>query len=380
MAVDSQDRVYVFNRGEHPMMVFDRDGNLLNSWGEDLFHRAHGLHVGPDQTLYCTDDGDHTVRKCTLGGKVLLEIGIPGRPSAFMSGEPFNRCTHTALSPISTSMSPTGTRTPAFINSRRTASFCFHGANAAPIRASSTSRTISSPTRTAGSMSPTAKTTGYRFSMATGASRRSGTTCTAPAASIWKAAPRAAAMSANWGRTSRSIAIFPISGRASASCRATASWSAGWTRNPVCRRPNSARRMGSPSIVAAMSISAKYRGPRGRTTRTGRAGAAEFAQPAEARARAAIGASGKRERRQKGTVPARRAVMAEPGRPDGCSPHGRGHRKRRIIGFFAGSRRLFRPAAFPPEVTVLPSSRGQAGAPAPATNRTRLNRSQRTRF
>jgi hypothetical protein len=99
VAVDSQDRVYVFNRGEHPMMVFDRDGNLLNSWGEQLFHRAHGLHVGPDDTLYCTDDGDHTVRKCTMDGKLLLEIGIPGRPSGFMSGAPFNRCTHTALSP-----------------------------------------------------------------------------------------------------------------------------------------------------------------------------------------------------------------------------------------------------------------------------------------
>src|SRR2546430_3775097 len=99
VATDSQDRVYVFNRGEHPMIGFDRDGNMLNSWGEGLFHRAHGLHVGPDETLYCTDDGDHTVRKCTTDGKVLLEIGIPGRPSAFMSGEPFNRCTHTALSP-----------------------------------------------------------------------------------------------------------------------------------------------------------------------------------------------------------------------------------------------------------------------------------------
>jgi DNA-binding beta-propeller fold protein YncE len=99
VAVDSRDRVYVFNRGEHPMMVFDRDGNLLNSWGEALFHRAHGLSIGPDEALYCTDDGDHTVRKCTPEGKVLLEIGIPGRPAPFMSGEPFNRCTHTALSP-----------------------------------------------------------------------------------------------------------------------------------------------------------------------------------------------------------------------------------------------------------------------------------------
>ena len=99
VAVDSTDTVYVFNRGEHPMMVFDREGNFLRSWGEDLFTRAHGIHVGPDDALYCTDDGDHTVRKCTTDGKVLLEIGIPGTPAPFMSGEPFHRCTHTALSP-----------------------------------------------------------------------------------------------------------------------------------------------------------------------------------------------------------------------------------------------------------------------------------------
>ena len=99
VAVDRRDRVYVFNRGDHPMIVFDREGNVLDSWGERLFKRAHGLHIGPDDALYCTDDGDHTVRKCTLEGKVLVEIGIPGRPSKFMSGEPFNRCTHTALSP-----------------------------------------------------------------------------------------------------------------------------------------------------------------------------------------------------------------------------------------------------------------------------------------
>src|SRR6185436_6623640 len=78
VAVDSKDRVYVFNRSEHPMMVFDRDGNFLRSWGEGVFRNAHGIHIGPDQTLYCTDDGDHTVRKCTLVGRFLLEIGILG--------------------------------------------------------------------------------------------------------------------------------------------------------------------------------------------------------------------------------------------------------------------------------------------------------------
>jgi DNA-binding beta-propeller fold protein YncE len=99
VAVDSKDRIYVFNRGEHPMVVLDREGNFITSWGEGLFNRAHGLHIDADDNLYCTDDGDHTVRKCTTDGKVLLTIGIPNKPAPFMSGEPFHRCTHTALSP-----------------------------------------------------------------------------------------------------------------------------------------------------------------------------------------------------------------------------------------------------------------------------------------
>ncbi len=99
VAVDSKDRIYVFNRGEHPMVVFDREGNFLRSWGEGVFARAHGLHIDADDNLYCTDDGDHTVRKCSADGKVLLTIGIPNKPAPFMSGEPFHRCTHTALSP-----------------------------------------------------------------------------------------------------------------------------------------------------------------------------------------------------------------------------------------------------------------------------------------
>jgi len=79
-AVDSKDRVYLFNRGAHPMVVLDRDGNFITSWGEGLFSRAHGLHIDADDNLYCTDDGDHTVRKCSTEGKMLLTIGIPNKP------------------------------------------------------------------------------------------------------------------------------------------------------------------------------------------------------------------------------------------------------------------------------------------------------------
>lgn len=99
VGVDRSDNVYVFNRGGHPMLVFDRAGTFLRSWGEGVFSRAHGLHMGPDDTVWLTDDADHTVRQCTLEGRILLTLGIPGRPAPYMSGEPFHRCTHTALSP-----------------------------------------------------------------------------------------------------------------------------------------------------------------------------------------------------------------------------------------------------------------------------------------
>ena len=52
VGVDSHDNVYVFNRGVHPMMVFDREGNFLRSWGEGRYPRAHGVHVTPDDTMF----------------------------------------------------------------------------------------------------------------------------------------------------------------------------------------------------------------------------------------------------------------------------------------------------------------------------------------
>ena len=99
VGIDSKDNVYTFTRGEHPIIMFDRDGNFLRSWGEGQYPRAHGVHMGPDDSLYLTDDGGHFVRKCSVDGKLLLEIGVPGKPAEYMSGDPFHRCTHTALSP-----------------------------------------------------------------------------------------------------------------------------------------------------------------------------------------------------------------------------------------------------------------------------------------
>lgn len=97
VGVDRNDRVYVFCRGQHPLIIFDREGNFVGSWGEGMFTRPHAATMGPDDTIYLVDDGDHTIRKCTLDGKVLLTIGTPGKPAPLRSGRPFNRCTHVAV-------------------------------------------------------------------------------------------------------------------------------------------------------------------------------------------------------------------------------------------------------------------------------------------
>jgi hypothetical protein len=104
--VDSRDRVYVFNRGPHPVVVFERTGKLLGSWGEGVFARAHGLEIGPDDSVYCVGDLDHAVRKFTLDGKLLMTLGTPGQPSDtgwtgsyddLRGGPPFNRPTNLAV-------------------------------------------------------------------------------------------------------------------------------------------------------------------------------------------------------------------------------------------------------------------------------------------
>jgi len=48
VATDSRDRVYVFNRGEHPLIVFDAQGQFLATWSDAKFRRPHGIYIGRD--------------------------------------------------------------------------------------------------------------------------------------------------------------------------------------------------------------------------------------------------------------------------------------------------------------------------------------------
>ena len=73
VAVDQQDRVYVFNRGTSPMLVFDTDGNMIDHWGEGIFKNPHGISVDPEGNLFCVDNGDSTVRKFTPSGEAAYD-------------------------------------------------------------------------------------------------------------------------------------------------------------------------------------------------------------------------------------------------------------------------------------------------------------------
>ena len=79
VATDSKDNVYLMTRQDARVIVYDRDGNFLRSWGEGLFTpRTHGIAIDSADFVYTVDDGDHTVRKFTPEGKQVMMIGTPG--------------------------------------------------------------------------------------------------------------------------------------------------------------------------------------------------------------------------------------------------------------------------------------------------------------
>src|SRR6185436_617250 len=55
--------------------------------------------IGPDDSMWLTDDLHHTIRQFTPDGKLLLTIGNPDEPSTLHGGKPFHRPTHVALCP-----------------------------------------------------------------------------------------------------------------------------------------------------------------------------------------------------------------------------------------------------------------------------------------
>ena len=95
VAVDSQDRIYVYSRSDEPMVVFDRKGNFLFSWGAEVLQDAHGIFIDARDNIYCVERETHCMRKFNTEGQLLMTLGTPGQAGA--EGQPFNLPTDLAL-------------------------------------------------------------------------------------------------------------------------------------------------------------------------------------------------------------------------------------------------------------------------------------------
>ena len=99
VTVDAQDRVYCFNRSpEHPVMVFDRDGTFLSSWGAGLFAFPHTIRADADDNLWLVDRDHGQMFLFTRTGELLRTIGTRGFRSdtgtSELSSSAYTKVTH----------------------------------------------------------------------------------------------------------------------------------------------------------------------------------------------------------------------------------------------------------------------------------------------
>ncbi len=205
VGVDNKDNVYAFNRGEHPVMVFDRDGNFLRSWGEGQYPRAHGVHMGPDDSIYL-DRRWRPYRAQMLAQRQVLSNRRPWQAAPYTSGR--------ARSPLYPHRLVAEGRDlrlrrlwqcqGAQILARWQIAYVMGRAGNRRGRVQYRGQYLP-PTPRAGSMSPTARTTASRCSTATANTRPNGTICIGRAGSTWTIPGIRSAISANSGRRWRSI-------------------------------------------------------------------------------------------------------------------------------------------------------------------------------
>jgi DNA-binding beta-propeller fold protein YncE len=96
LALDSQGHVYVAQRGDPPVVVFDADGDYVRAWGSGVIADAHGICITSDDLVWLVDRDAHQLVACDTLGRPQLTIGERHRPRL---GAPFNHPTDVAVGP-----------------------------------------------------------------------------------------------------------------------------------------------------------------------------------------------------------------------------------------------------------------------------------------
>ena len=98
VAVGADGLFYVVQRGDKadPILVFDRQGKLLRSWGKDDFRLPHSLRLDPFGNVWALDAGDSKIIEYTSSGNKILTIAIQPVPE---TGSPFRGVTDLSFAP-----------------------------------------------------------------------------------------------------------------------------------------------------------------------------------------------------------------------------------------------------------------------------------------
>jgi DNA-binding beta-propeller fold protein YncE len=98
VAMDAGGTIYVLQRGEKadPVIVVDREGRVLRSWGKGMYKIPHAIRIGPDGNIWTTDAASSLVMKFTPQGEKLMEIAVGGQPATKSA---FNGTTDIAFAP-----------------------------------------------------------------------------------------------------------------------------------------------------------------------------------------------------------------------------------------------------------------------------------------
>jgi DNA-binding beta-propeller fold protein YncE len=75
--------IYLLQRGENadPVVVVDRNGKIVRSWGKGLYTTPHAIRIDPQGNVWTTDAASSMVYKFSAHGNRLLEIEVGGQPT-----------------------------------------------------------------------------------------------------------------------------------------------------------------------------------------------------------------------------------------------------------------------------------------------------------
>jgi hypothetical protein len=88
VALDEKGNLYEIQRGEKadPVLVVDRTGHVLRSWGAGLYKIPHSIRIDPQGNVWTVDAGSSTVLKYSPQGEKLMQIDVGGLPENLGNG------------------------------------------------------------------------------------------------------------------------------------------------------------------------------------------------------------------------------------------------------------------------------------------------------